>query len=60
MDNNYRIEYYKNSKTNKKPVREYLYSLNKKTRVKIFTYIKLLEKESRLKYPYARHIQDKI
>lgn len=61
MDNNYRIEYYKNSNTGKEPVLEYLDTLSEKVQAKIISYIDLLlENRGKLKYPYARHIKGKI
>jgi len=59
-NNDYKIEYYKNSQNNQEPVKKFIVSLSRKIRVKIFAYIKFLEKEGRLEYPYARHIKDKI
>lgn len=61
MDNNYQIEYYKNSNTGKEPIIDYLDSLNEKVQAKIVSYIDLLlENKGKLKYPYARHVKDKI
>lgn len=61
MNNDYQVEYYKNSNTGKEPVLEYLDALSEKVQAKIFSYIDLLlEKNGRLKHPYAHHIKDKI
>jgi phage-related protein len=60
MDNNYQVEYYKNSQTGKEPVKYFLLNLPINIRAKIFSYIGLLQKEGRLKYPYARHVVEKI
>ena len=57
----YRIEYYKNKRTNKVPVKNYIDRLSIKYQEKIFSYInKLIEKQGRLKFPYAEHIKNKI
>ena len=61
MEGNYKIEYYKNSNTGKEPAIDYLDSLDETVQAKIVSYIDLLlEKKGRLKYPYTRHIKDKI
>ncbi len=61
MDNNYRIEYYKNSRTKEEPVKEFIGNLDEKVQVKIDTHLDLLrENKGCLRYPYASHIRGKI
>ena len=57
----YRIIFYKNSSNLKKPVLEYINSLDEKNRAKILKYIYHLKfNDGYLVEPYSRHIKDKI
>lgn len=61
MNSNYQIEYYKNSHTGKEPAREYINNLDQKIQAKIDTYLNFLrESKGYLKYPYAKHLREKI
>ena len=53
----YRIFYYKDSTSGKKPVREFIFSLSPKVRSKIFKYIEELGRnDGYMVEPYSRHI----
>jgi len=57
----YRVEFYKNSRTGREPVTDYMDSLRPKERLKIVSQIILLrEKEGRLPEPYCKHVDGKI
>lgn len=57
----YKVRFYKNLKTGKSPVLEYLERLALKERSKISKYIDFLqEKEGKLDEPYSKHIKGKI
>ena len=57
----YRVKFYRNSRTGKEPVLEYLEKLDIKNRAKILKYIEFLrEHQGYLDEPYSRHIQGKI
>lgn len=59
--NEYKTKFYKNSKTGRDPVLEYINKLQEKERTKIFKYIEFLrENEGILDEPYSRHIKGKI
>ncbi len=59
--NEYKTKFYKNSKTGRGPVLEYINKLQEKERTKIFKYIEFLrENEGILDEPYSRHIKGKI
>ena len=57
----YHVKYYRNSRTGKEPVLEYITRLRDKEQTKIASYIVLLQKrEGKLVFPYCRHIEGKI
>ena len=57
----YRIKYYKNSRTGKEPVLDYLKTINSKDSAKIERYVELLkEKQGYLEEPFSRHVKGKI
>ena len=57
----YRIQYYTDSKTGKKPAKKFIYRLSDKTRAKIFKYIDYLkDSKGYLDEPYSRHIVGSI
>ena len=57
----YSVKYYKNIKTGRVPVKEYIWQLDIKQRAKIAKYIKLLKiSQGYLDEPYSRHIAGKI
>jgi phage-related protein len=57
----YKVRFYRNSKTGREPVREYILELNKKERTKMLKYIEFLrEREGYLEEPYSKHIQGKV
>ena len=57
----YKIKFYKNSKTGSSPVNDYINSLDAKHRSKIQKYIEFLRSMGGyLDEPYGRHIQGKI
>jgi len=57
----YRIEYYRNSRTGREPVREYISELRPKEKSKIYQQLEvLLESNGRVVMPYGRHIDGKI
>lgn len=61
MQEDYRIQFYKNNQSNEEPVRGFVNSQNKKVRAKIRQYLELLRfSEGYLDEPYARHITGKI
>lgn len=58
---NYEVFYYKNNRTQKIPVQEYISCLPKKERAKIFKYIDFLAiSKGYLDEPYSKHIMGKI
>ncbi|MFH1326456.1 MAG: type II toxin-antitoxin system RelE/ParE family toxin [Candidatus Falkowbacteria bacterium] len=55
-----RLHFYRNI-NNKSLIEDFFYSLDKKVRAKILVYINMLISQGgRLKFPYARHMEDKI
>lgn len=58
MTNNiWRLVYYKNIRTKKVPVKEYIYQFNEKTRAKIRAYLEILKRsEGKLDQPYSKYI----
>lgn len=59
--NEYKTKFYKDSRTNRDPVLEYINKLSKRDRLKIFKYIEFLrENKGVLDEPYSRHIKGKI
>jgi len=57
----YRLKFYKNSKTNKSLVSEYIDKLKNKDKSKILKYIEFLrENKGYLDEPYSKHIKGKI
>jgi phage-related protein len=57
----YKIKYYKDSRTGREPVRDYINNLDLKHRLKIFKYIEFLRNNNGyLDEPYSRHINGKI
>lgn len=59
--NEYEIVFYKNSKTGREPVLEYIRKLNVKERTKIGKYLEYLQaSDGYLDEPYSKHIKDKI
>lgn len=57
----YKIKYYRDSRTGCDPVQEYIYSLDNKHRSKIRKYIEFLRSsDGYIDEPYSRHIQGKI
>lgn len=60
-NNEYKVYYYKNSRTNKTPVRDYLNKLAKKERAKAFRLIVFLaERKGYLEEPQAKYIEKGI
>lgn len=60
-DREWEVVYYKNLKTNKVPVREYIDDQDQRTQAKIFSYItKLRDCKGHLDEPYSRHIRGKL
>lgn len=60
-DSEYRVKFYIDLKTNKKPVQEFLDSTNLKSKTKVLKYIEFLRiSKGILAEPYSRHIKDKI
>lgn len=59
--NNYKVKFYRDSQTGRKPAADYIKRQNPKDQTKIFKYIDYLqEKKGYLEEPYARHITGKI
>lgn len=59
--NGYKVKFYKDSRTGRDPVLEYVNKLKTKEQTKIFKYIEFLrENRGILDEPYARHIKGKI
>jgi len=59
--NEYKAKFYKDSRTSRDPVLEYINKLSKKDRLKIFKYIEFLrESKGVLDEPYSRHVKGKI
>ncbi|MFA6194276.1 MAG: type II toxin-antitoxin system RelE/ParE family toxin [Patescibacteria group bacterium] len=57
----YKVKFYRDSRTGKSPVYKYIWSLDKKYRSKIYKYINYLrDNDGYLDEPYSRHIIDKI
>ncbi len=57
----YWISYYLDSRTGKKPVKEYILSLDRRNRLKVRKFVgMLLESNGYVDEPYARHIIGKI
>lgn len=57
----YKIKYYKDSRTGRDPVFEYIENLDAKYRLKIRKYIEYLRsRDGYLDEPYSRHLQGKI
>lgn len=57
----YKVKFYKNSKTRRSPVLEYIDNLSEKDRAKILKYIDFLrEHKGYLDEPYSKHIKGKI
>lgn len=60
-DNDYQIKFYRDSRSGKIPVLEYIEDLGKKDRAKVLKYIEFLRiHEGYLEEPYSKHIKDKI
>ncbi len=56
----WQIEFYK-THNNKSPVKDWLSSLNVKTKVKVFRHLELLEKFGlELKEPYVKYLENKL
>lgn len=61
MEGEYKVKYYKDSRTGKEPVLEFVLSLNSKSLAKVEKYIRYLRLcEGYLDEPYSRHITGKI
>jgi len=61
QNNDYKVYYYKNSRTGKIPVREYISELSKKEKAKVLKYIDFLqENNGYLEEPLSKHITGKI
>ena len=57
----YKTKFYKDSKTNKSPVVEYIEELREKERMKILKYIEFLrQSKGYMDEPYSKHIKGKI
>jgi len=57
----YKIKFYKDSRTGREPVRDFINHLDPKHRLKIFKYIEFLRNNNGyLDEPYSRHIDGKI
>lgn len=57
----YKIKFYKDSRTGREPAREYINSLDEKCRSKIYKYIEYLRiNKGYIDEPYGRHISGKI
>ena len=58
---NYRIKFYKDAKTGRSPVLEYIESLRPKETAKVLKYIEFLRiQKGYLDEPYSKHIKGKI
>lgn len=58
---NYRVKFYKDTKTGRSPVLEYIESLRPKETAKVLKYIEFLRiQKGYLDEPYSRHIKGKI
>jgi len=57
----YRVKFYRNSRTGRSPVKDYIQNLEVKRRSKIYKYICYLrDSGGYLDEPYTRHIQGKV
>ncbi len=57
----YEVKYYKNSKTGREPVKEYILNLDDKNQAKIKKYIRFLQMSNGyIEEPYSKHIVGKI
>lgn len=57
----YKVKFYRNSRTGKSPVLEYMESLDYKEKAKILKYVEFLrEQRGYLDEPYSKHIRGKI
>lgn len=57
----YKVKFYKDIKTDKSPVLEYIKKLNEKERAKVLKYIEFLRNNKGvLDEPYSKHIRGKI
>ena len=57
----YKIKFYEDIKTGRKPVLEYINNLSAKEEVKVFKYINYLKvNKGFLDEPYSKHIKGKI
>lgn len=57
----YKVYYYRNSRTKRVPVLEYIQKISEKEKVKIAAYITLLQdSEGRLDEPYSRYIRSGV
>ncbi|MDD3102116.1 MAG: type II toxin-antitoxin system RelE/ParE family toxin [Patescibacteria group bacterium] len=57
----YKVKFYKDSRTGDSPVLEYIDNLSEKERTKVFKYIEFLrEHQGVLDEPYSKHIKSKI
>lgn len=58
---NYRVKFYKDAKTGRSPVLEYIESLRPKETAKVLKYIEFLRiQKGYLDEPYSKHIKGKI
>jgi len=57
----YRVKFYKDTKTGRSPVLEYIEELNDKEKAKVFKYIEFLRTcKGYLEEPYSKHIKGKV
>lgn len=57
----YKVYYYRNSRTKRTPVLEYIQKISEKEKAKIAAYITLLQdSEGRLDEPYSRYIRSEV
>lgn len=60
-DDDYEVIFYRNLRTGKSPVTDYIENLSKKERAKVSKYIEFLRvRQGHLDEPYSRHIKGKI
>ena len=60
-DTEYKVKFYKDSKTGRSPVLEYIGKLRDKERLKVLKYIEFLRvNKGYLDEPYSKHIRGKI
>ena len=60
-NSDYEVKFYRDLRTGRRPIFEYIADLQDKERAKVLKYIEFLrEREGHLDEPYSKHIKDKI